>query len=201
MLKEKMAAALAHAREVHGAKTQKDFARAVGMPVDRLANIVQGKVKKLQRDEAVAIERAYGIRSAWWFSDLAPMLLTPEERALQGPLGDVANASAEVLALGLSGWQAGFVQELLFNVRRKDAPALSQQLQTLQVAAEGAGQLSFDEVMLLGQWRRCTPEDQAMAQALIGRLAQMDSDQVPAGKQTAATGGARSVHDKPIRKK
>lgn len=193
MLKEKMTAAIAHARDAHGVKTNKDFAHAVGIAADRLGNIVSGKVKKLQRDEAVAIEQAYGIRSAWWYSDLAPMLLTEEEKALQGPLGDMAGASAEVLALGLSGWQASFVQELLFNVRRKDAASLQRQLAVV-APGTGAAAGAADHV-LLDQWSRCAPSDQAMVLGFVKRLAVDGPTLTREGKYMAQDAPARQLHD------
>lgn len=173
MLSEKMHAVLEYVRDAKGVRTQKEFALAVGMSADRLRNIVNDKIKKLQADEAVAIERAFGIRSAWWFTELAPMLLTDQELAVQAQLNEVRNATAEVLALGLDGWQASFVQELLFNVRTKNSKALKDQFNGVGV---GAGEMRLPQAIesaseLATLIARCRPKDRDALEVLVQSLA------------------------------
>lgn len=171
MLSEKMHAVLEYVRDAKGVRTQKEFALAVGMSADRLRNIVNDKIKKLQSDEAVAIERAFGIRSAWWFSELAPMLLTEQELAVQVRLNEVQNASAEVLALGLDGWQASFVQELLFNVRTKNGKALRDQFSGVGVGEMQPPQAVGSASELAALISRCRPHDRDALEVLARSLA------------------------------
>lgn len=144
-----MNAVLNFAAERRDVRTQKDFAAAIDMPADRLRNIVNGKVKNLRADEARVIEDAFGVRSAWWFSDSAPMLLTDDEVAARPVMLDLRNATAETMSLGLSGRRATFVQEVLFHVRTKNAAGLQ------GVLDRASDLLPTDEQAVLESYRRC----------------------------------------------
>lgn len=135
MLAEKMHAALDHAKKRHGVKRQEEFALRVGMTPDRLRNIRGDKIKKLTPEEVRNIEAAFDIRRAWWTSDNAPMLLTEEEQSLKTPLSNMERASGEAAALGLDGWHARVVQELLYNVQSGRGDAIRQQLEQLKGSA------------------------------------------------------------------
>lgn len=150
-----MNAVLNFVAESRDVRTQKDFAAAIGMSADRLRNIVNGKVKHLRADEARVIQDAFGVRSAWWFSEGAPMLLTQDEVAARPAMLDLRNATEETMALGLAGRRASFVQELLFHVRTKNAAAL-------QAALDRASDLlPTDEQAVLESYRRCAPQARA----------------------------------------
>lgn len=203
MLSEKMHRALSYVQEVKGVATQREFALAIGMPADRLRNIVNDKIKKLQLDEAVEIERAFGIRSAWWFADAAPMLLTDQELVVQGQMSEVRNATAEVLALGLDGVHATFVQELLFNVRTKNGQALRDQLMAAfpRVNAMAPDVEPKDEIAAL--IKRCSPSDRNALGVLIRSLARQSPEGPigPDGRYPHAEEAApRTLHDKPRKK-
>ncbi len=131
MLDEKMKAVLEHAKKRYGVENQSAFALRVGFSADRLRNILGGKIKKLQPDEARTIESAFGIRRAWWTSDSAPMLLTDAEMRVLAPVNELASARDTAVELGLTDWYASTVEELLFNVRGKRTDAIRQQLDTL----------------------------------------------------------------------
>lgn len=180
MLGEKMQQALDHARTTKGVRTQKEFALSVGMPADRLRNIVNGKIQKLQPEEAGVIQRIYNIRSAWWFSDLVPMLLSDQEQAIQPVTAELSNSTAEVLSLGLEADRALLVQEMLFFVRTKNTKALNQQLDNLlSPAIKVRSDIDVNDD-LLHSWQSCSPEDQKLLLLLLKRLSQtpapIDSD-------------------------
>lgn len=172
MLGEKMQKALDHARATMGVRTQKEFALSVGMPADRLRNIVNGKIQKLQPEEAGVIQRVYNIRSAWWFSDMAPMLLTDQEQALQPAVSELSNATAEVLSLGLETDRALLVQEVLFFVRAKNTKALNDLLDNLLPPAGPLQNNSEAHEDFLQDWHSCTPEDKKLLLLLLKRLSQ-----------------------------
>lgn len=203
MLSEKMHAVLEYVRDAKGVRTQKEFALAVGMSADRLRNIVNDKIKKLQADEAVAIERAFGIRSAWWFTDLAPMLLTEQELDAQARLNEVRNSTAEVLALGLDGWQANFVQELLINVRTKNGKALKDQLRTALTVEMGATQGVEPKQELVALIALCSPADRDALEVLIRSLSRrgVEGPLGPDGRYPQRVDEPPPVlHDKPAKK-
>jgi DNA-binding Xre family transcriptional regulator len=56
-----------------------DFAVTTGIAIDRVRNLCQGKVKKLQPHEKDAICNAYAVRPQWWEDDSVPMYLTEPE--------------------------------------------------------------------------------------------------------------------------
>lgn len=61
-----------------------EFALAAGISIDRVRNLCQGKVKKLQPHEKNAIRDAYGVRPEWWESDsVSPYM--PETGELRSP--------------------------------------------------------------------------------------------------------------------
>lgn len=203
MLSEKMHKALEYVRDAKGVRTQKEFALAVGMSADRLRNVVNDKIKKLQPDEAVAIERAFGIRSAWWFTEVAPMLLTDQELNALGQLNEVRNASAEVLALGLNGWQANFVQELLFNVRTKNGGALRDQLSSALTVSSSAAQVMQAKPEIAELLEQCGQSDRNALEVLIRSLARQggESPLGPDGRYPKREEvHPMTLHDKPRKK-
>lgn len=132
-----MRQAIAHAKQRDGLKTQGEFALRTGMSLDRVKNVLAGSVKKLTVEEMRQIELAYDIRRVWWNNEAAPMLLTEDERKQKPALQEMEEASQEVIALGLEGWQARVVQQLLFNVRGKRADAIRAQLDQLAIKSSG----------------------------------------------------------------
>lgn len=184
MLCEKMQQALDHARTTKGVRTQKEFALSVGMPADRLRNIVNGKIQKLQPEEAGVIQRIYNIRSAWWFSDLAPMLLSDQEQSIQPATAELSTATAEVLSLGLETDRALLVQEMLFFVRTKNTKALNQQLDNLLSPAIKARSDTDVNEDLLHSWQSCSPEDQKLLLLLLKRLSKAAPQAISDGHYT-----------------
>lgn len=147
VLNKKMREFLAHAKASAGLKNQGEVALRIGMPADRLKNVMAGRVLKLTTDEMRSAEAAFGVRRAWWGSDQAPMLLSDGERAIGPALGALEGAAQEVAALGLDGWHASAVQELLFNVRGQHTKALIAQLDALRgrpVAGSGNADQTAD---------------------------------------------------------
>jgi plasmid maintenance system antidote protein VapI len=203
MLREKMITALEFVKDLKGVRTQKEFALAVGMPSDRLRNIANGKIQKLQPDEALAIQRAFGIRSAWWFSDAAPMRLTEDEQAIQPLLNELGNASAEILALGLNGPHASFVQELLFNVRTKNTKALGEQLEAALPVGKARASMPRENGELQQLWALCKESDRAALMTLLRSLAFTEEPPPlsPDGRYPQRVDAPpATLHDKPRKK-
>jgi hypothetical protein len=169
MLSEKMQKALELARSTKEVRSQKEFALSVGMSADRLRNIVNGKIQKLQPEEAAVIQRIYNIRSAWWFSEMAPMLLSDQEQVLQPVFDDLSNATAEVLSLGLNQDRATLVQEILFFVRTKNTKALNQQLDKILNPQQKDHTIDIDQEHLKS-WHRCSDDDKKLLLLLLKRF-------------------------------
>lgn len=56
-----------------------EFALTTGIAIDRVRNLCQGKVKKLQPHEKDAICNAYSVRPQWWENDSVPQYMTEGE--------------------------------------------------------------------------------------------------------------------------
>lgn len=56
-----------------------EFAHTTGISIDRIRNLCQGKVKKLQPHEKDAIRNAYGVSQEWWESDTSAMYMAEVE--------------------------------------------------------------------------------------------------------------------------
>jgi phage repressor protein C with HTH and peptisase S24 domain len=136
MLSEKLGKVLIKVKTTHGVKTQKEFAHKVGVPIERLKNMLTGRVKKLTTEEIRAIQLVYGVRDVWWDNEKAPMLLTKEEQSIQPALDDLYSITQEVRDLHVQEEYARFTQELLQSVRRKDGTSLTQQIDRLRAGAQ-----------------------------------------------------------------
>jgi hypothetical protein len=72
-----------------------EFALSTGISIDRVRNLCQGKVKKLQPHEKDAIRDAYGVSQEWWESDsVNPYMLDVEP--LRSPSATYAVSPARV---------------------------------------------------------------------------------------------------------
>lgn len=62
--------------------TQEGFAQEVGVSLERIKNLVLGRVQRLKPEEAEKIQRRFGYRAIWLMDGKGAMLLTKEEQAL-----------------------------------------------------------------------------------------------------------------------
>jgi phage repressor protein C with HTH and peptisase S24 domain len=131
MLSEKLGKVLTHVKKSHGVKSQTEFAVRTGIAIDRLKNMVTGRVKKMTSDEMRSIQAAYAIRDVWWISDKAPMLLSSQEQEIQPQLYEIGIISKELQDIDIEDHYKRVVQEMVSSFRRKDGAAITQQIDRL----------------------------------------------------------------------
>ncbi|ABE45648.1 hypothetical protein [Polaromonas sp. JS666] len=101
--------------------TQGDFATSIGMTLDRVKNILSGRVKKLQPHEARAIRDRYNIHELWLTTGKGPQHVTADELPVIKERDEIAEATRLVTELGLTGTAAREMQQLVYAMRRKSA--------------------------------------------------------------------------------
>jgi phage repressor protein C with HTH and peptisase S24 domain len=131
MLSKKVGLALEHAKKSKKIDTHGEFAMAAGMPLTRLQNMLTGKIKKINNEEAWAIQAAYGIRQMWWTNDKVPMLITKDEKPFEDVLALVAGTTKEVQALGLEEHLTRAANQFLFSLRTGNSQAIKEQLEEI----------------------------------------------------------------------
>lgn len=81
-----------------------EFALSTGIAIDRVRNLCQGKIKKIQPHEKEAICRAYEIRPEWWENDvLPPYLVATENKKTPPKANDVSSSYEAKKTLGGDG--------------------------------------------------------------------------------------------------
>lgn len=158
---------------------QAALAELMGVKLQRVKNLSAGLVQKLTREEGEALIRKLHIRAEWLVTGEGPMLQTPGEQEFQRRLDVVAKASMEADAAKLTAAQTDVLQRIVLAVQTGDTAALQALLpyvaqpgtagpaHQVSQAARPYG-LSADEAALLENYRRSTPEEQAMVLRALG---------------------------------
>jgi phage repressor protein C with HTH and peptisase S24 domain len=146
MLSEKLGKVLVHVKKSHGVKSQAEFALRTGIAIDRLKNMVTGRVKKMTTDEMRSIQAVFSIRDVWWISEKAPMLLSQQEEKAAPAAYEVGLISKELQQLDIEDQYKRVVQEMVSSFRRKDGVALVKQIDQLSRNSERGIQASFVQV-------------------------------------------------------
>lgn len=119
------------ALDVAGQK-QEEFALASGISIDRLKNIIAGKIKKLRPDEARNIRSAYNIHELWLLTGRGPIMLSDSDLRIQPSLDDVKAATMESIDFGLSTEDTQILQNFLFYFKRKDTEGMTEFLSSFK---------------------------------------------------------------------
>jgi phage repressor protein C with HTH and peptisase S24 domain len=129
MLKERMAKVFAES----GERTQAAFAASVGLDLDRLKNMLGGRVARLKPEEARAIQQKHGWREVWLLDGKGAQRLTREEQALlsgeNAPLPALRHATEMLTSRGvIDPRTVEFTQQLYLAAARSDTTALDKAL-------------------------------------------------------------------------
>lgn len=125
MLKERMEKVFA----ASGERTQAEFAAAVGIELERVKNLITGRVQRLKPEEALAIQQRYGWRESWLLEGKGPQRLTREEQALlageRPPLPALRHATELLAQRGVTDHRAiDCAQQLYMAAARQDRDAM-----------------------------------------------------------------------------
>lgn len=105
---------------------QEVFALATGISIDRLKNIIAGKIKNLRPDEARNIRTAYNVHELWLLTGRGPMMLSESDLRIQPSLDDVKALTMESIEFGLSAENTQIFQDFLFYYKRKDREGMAE---------------------------------------------------------------------------
>lgn len=127
MLKERLRKVVEEA----GVTTQAEFAAEVGIELERVKNLLTGRVQALRPEESQSIQRKYGWRDVWLRTGKGPERLTLDEQKLfsgaHAPAPALARAS-RLLSMHkqVDGATGEFVQCLFVAAARGDDAALEE---------------------------------------------------------------------------
>lgn len=132
MLKERMEKVFA----TSGERTQAEFAAALGIELERVKNLINGRVQRLKPEEARAIQQRYGWRESWLTDGKGPQRLTREEQALLSgespPLPSLARATKMLVDCGVTDPEAvDAAQRLYLAAARRDGSAMDGAMATI----------------------------------------------------------------------
>lgn len=142
-----------------------EFALSVGVRVDRLKNLINGKVKRLTEAEVLAISRVHGVRGIWLSEGKGPMRLESGEVKIVRAAVEMKGASAEVEAMGVRPEMRETATRLLFSFKRQDGEGVQGILQSLaglqqQLLQADTASVSFYDVQAsAGNGAAVTGED------------------------------------------
>lgn len=156
--------------------TQADFSAATGIALERLKNLVNGRVHRLKDEEAEAIQRRFGYRDIWLREGKGAQRLTKDEQALL--CGDKAMLPA-----------LGRVSRLVMKLGVKDPRAI-EFTQRIAVAAASGNEQDLDAA--LSQWITETQKPSGVA------MNDSDFVFVPKFDLAASAGNGLLVHDESV---
>jgi phage repressor protein C with HTH and peptisase S24 domain len=167
-----------------------DCAKRADINYNRMRNLHDGKIKKLTRDEALALESATGFRSMWLMDGKGAQRLTQEEQRLQPNLERLRNSADLARRFSLQADDARWLSELTYYIdadSREDVTRVLAQRATQRPdasfvmvprysvrAAAGDGAVISDESIVdylafrrdwLVNRRRCDPNRVALIEA------------------------------------
>lgn len=154
-----------------------EFADAASIDIDRLKNLLRGRVLRLRTDEAQAIQQRFGWREAWLLSGKGAPRLTKDEQVLLcdngAPLPALARAT-KMLAqyTDLPRSASDFVQKAMVAFAKKDEAA-------------------FEEALL-------SNIDHLTGSATENMVLSEDYIEVPRYDVTASAGGGAVIHDEAV---
>lgn len=125
MLQERMEKVFA----ASGERTQAEFAAAIGVELERVKNLINGRVQRLKPDEARAIQQRYGWRESWLMEGKGAQRLTREEQTLlageKPPLPALRRATELLAQRGVTDHRAiDCAQQLYMAAARQDRDAM-----------------------------------------------------------------------------
>ena len=170
MLSERLGKVLASA-----ALTQEEFADSVGMGLERLRNLLRGKVAKLRSDEARAIQQRWGWRESWLKDGKGAAKLSKEEAEL------LVGAAAPLPALQMVS--TALSKRGILGIAQVDAA------QRLSLAYAKRNDAEFESVLIDALESLATSGTPELGSAYI---------EVPRYDVRASAGGGAVIHDEAI---
>lgn len=128
--------------EASGLK-QEQFALSVGMSVDRIKNLVAGKVQNLREAEARNIRTSHGFNELWLMHGRGPMEMSAADKKMEPALDDLRESTDLVSALDIKPEYRRVLQEILFLVKRNDSARLEQSLDALAAKGKANPDIEF----------------------------------------------------------
>jgi transcriptional regulator with XRE-family HTH domain len=120
MLSERIRVLLTQENLTHG-----DFAAKIGIKLERVRNLLQGRAAKLRPDEVKAIRDVFGVRELWLLEGKGPMKLTEDELLISPALDALEKATNVVKGLKLQADVIQPLHELLFACFRGNSEAVT----------------------------------------------------------------------------
>lgn len=179
MLSEKIRAIRAHVD-----LNQRDFAKSLGIKLQRLKHLEGGHVQHLTQDEAKALVEVFGVSGDWLATGEGEMLQTPEQSAADLLQREIREVTAQVQALKVGREMKSHLQSILFAVATRNMDLLESTVAALVGARAGgtgersppayagaeAGGETSEEERLLSAFRSLCRSDQETALRLLQAL-------------------------------
>jgi phage repressor protein C with HTH and peptisase S24 domain len=116
--------------------TQGEFGVATGIPLERVRNMVGGRIQKLKQSEAQIIRHLYGINEDWLLTGKGKPELPKGQLPLKQALAAVASTTAVVSAMARPANQAQALEQIYFAAKSDNKALFESSINELLGATE-----------------------------------------------------------------